>query len=351
MPRPATIFQLTARTVVLRAVAPWALDLRIGPVPLYDKLMRDLDALIHLAGANRVTDTAEILGSLSVDLCAGLARLMPTSSGPLSEIIAAITGGIGEYSANPIDPYSELFAQVLSYTRHGFYDRFAVWQGKDVQFSLRAAGRHLRPGFGRFPVEAYTNPPGGTTEVVKVELRISAHDLDMETMAAIPYVLAHECVCHAGQGNGEVANFSLFTEGWMDFVAELLTEDAADSLDWGFLAYEYSRASRSLIGDVLCQEKSGVENWAERSRGRWCAQQLLRLLSRMPPTALSPRERLYSVSAKLNASPLSNTIKDMFAHRVGTAARLETTRAELVRTFRRWEEGDSPVEDLVDLVR
>lgn len=358
-PRPATKGQLIARTIVLKAMAPWSLELRTGRIPLYPTFVDRLEVLIQAAAEEDISaDAHQILDFVVDDLISSISTPRLGSGNTVRQLGAAVKREADQYGLSRRNPFEELFQQVLLHAR-SLYGKYASWQGGATQFELQTAGDHLRPGVGRFPIRAWTDPPGGTGEDSKVNLKLSAHELDLETLAAVPYVLSHETICHAGQGNGEAANLNLFTEGWMDFVAERLIskEDITRSLSWTFLPYEYRRASHALIEEVLCSHQSGTKNWGERSRGRRFAAELLDLLTRLPPIELSPEDRFYRLSTMLNASSLSASTLDQFAQDVGEillAAKLSVLgieRIPLVDFLRRWESGEVSLQELVQAVR
>lgn len=72
-----------------------------------------------------------------------------------------------------------------------------------------------------------------------VTLDITDDSLGWSALCQLPYIFAHELLCHAyqglgGRGRSEIDKFCAWTEGWMDLLAVDLTDKLLDSPDPDF---------------------------------------------------------------------------------------------------------------------
>lgn len=115
-------------------------------------------------------------------------------------------------------------------------DDSAVHQPIDVQFKRHFVGGDPK---GTRSKDRYLGAVGGFTDfdddphpgrrLSKVTLELDGRSFERRALLSIPYVIAHELVCHAFQGRIGVKRTSCerdcpFYEGWMDEVASLLLD-------------------------------------------------------------------------------------------------------------------------------
>jgi hypothetical protein len=159
----------------------------------------------------------------------------------------------------------------------------------------------------------------------RVDVAINLEMMDELTAFALPYVLLHECLCHALQGPWQPGRIqadpsSRFAEGWMD-VAALLTHNALErggSRDtdtpavmtvprW---AAQYDAASR--VHRARYAPHAHDRAWSHRACGVHAANSLHRLLGRLPETKSDPTAAFLELSLALNTSAFDAQQRDLF---------------------------------------
>ena len=163
-----------------------------------------------------------------------------------------------------------------------------------------------------------------------VELELMPRKLDAETIAALPYVLVHEFVCHALQGpwsHDRISSdeSSQFSEGWMDHVAfrilkrVLWSREVASRLDVRLskvhveaaaLAVHKSRAEWKPLSEIDL-------SWAGRHLGIVTAHAVVESLFGLTDSEERALDLFVAASIRLNVAALRPTRRDswvMLAH-------------------------------------
>jgi hypothetical protein len=163
----------------------------------------------------------------------------------------------------------------------------------------------------------------GPAAVVDVVLNLEL--MDELTAFALPYVLLHEGLCHALQGPWQPGRIqadpsSRFAEGWMD-VAALLTHNVLEhggSRDIDTPAVttvprwtaQYDAALR--VHQARYARHPHDRAWSHRAYGVTAANNLHRLLGRLPETKSHPTAAFLELSLALNTSAFDAQQRDMF---------------------------------------
>lgn len=134
-------------------------------------------------------------------------------------------------------------------------------------------------------------------------MKLFVGGFDWDTYCAVPYVLFHECICHAYQnlypGNRERGPIGEdgFLDGWMDWIAFKVLEQ------------EYSENSpQSSIGAQFHAARIRLDPqkpWAHRALGVRTAKKLLYSLSVLPGSYENAWQKFMEISCDLDVLVLS----------------------------------------------
>jgi hypothetical protein len=183
--------------------------------------------------------------------------------------------------------------------------------------------------------------------------------LDERTAFALPYVLLHECLCHALQGpwnhqRVQADANSRFAEGWMD-VAAFRLHQSMDPVVHRMPTVDLMAAPRltaqlEAASDVhkARHSPSSIDRaWSHRVIGRDAAERMFDLISRLPESKGDAAKPFMHLSLALNVSTIDNDERDHFVsmvHRLTLRPSLEHRLVPLVRDYL----GDRNVQGLVD---
>lgn|SRR5262245_50820396 len=145
-----------------------------------------------------------------------------------------------------------------------------------------------------------------------VQLQVCIEDLDLSSYSAVPYVLFHECICHAFQGllsssgtNRETIPSDLFAEGWMDWIASEIANEVLTGnsplLKPGAIPPESAKTAASYHlkrGDY--EAKVRPKYVLQYAFGRQIAEDLLSFFGRLGQLPTTPRELLWRLSFDIN---------------------------------------------------
>jgi len=144
---------------------------------------------------------------------------------------------------NEITPRSHPARDSIGRCTKGFRDLFAFWDAvAHVVYSDSAPRAEPVVTTFRFQYTSRKSPHGLATPIAihgmcevndiggqrssAVMIEVGVSDLDWPTLAALPYVVTHELICHAHQGCSQPLrehytplDCCFFAEGWMDMVA------------------------------------------------------------------------------------------------------------------------------------
>lgn len=179
---------------------------------------------------------------------------------------------------------------------------------------------------------SYLDHPGAATS--RVTLFVCVNRFDQASLEAIPYVLFHECVCHAfqesvhdGDGRKNSEPGDVFAEGWMDWVAvEILRETALGKGPAAELGGELKTpdsvvTAGSLFHSSRCAygQPDSSEHASVYAFGKSCAQKVLRLFQRLLGSQEEAWTRFLGISFDLNLLSLRPAERDAFLTRIYTS--------------------------------
>ena len=174
---------------------------------------------------------------------------------------------------------------------------------------------------------------GGLVSITRLSVRDDA--FDWPSACQLPYVLAHELVCHAYQGIAApvhglrvVADGTCaWTEGWMDVLAFWAAEKwLVQTNDPEWVTMESGTLQKEFVGRHARRVKpnGNLSNW-ERIR-RMAAQEAvdhllgeMRKFYREPNRERKARDRVYSFSLNLNALRMSQQARNQLLERLANA--------------------------------
>ncbi len=199
------------------------------------------------------------------------------------------------------DPFRDLFDQVSLAASRLYAD---AWQPPVLE--LEKLIEH--------PRTPDPNDPYGLTASLarngepQVVMQIHHDGLGPAAFAAIPSLLAHECVCHvSARQRGERCNTSVFAEGFMDWAASYFLTIWMPTIDPHLCpaALEHAESFRAL----LC--RPSTPHGAARMRGRRAAERLAAwLMSERRLPAEEARVKVARLAVDLNACDVELAHKD-----------------------------------------
>jgi hypothetical protein len=209
------------------------------------------------------------------------------------------------------DPFGEMFRLVAAWS--------AVLYGEswpdDVSLDVAFGRRHPRRRQDHYGLAALAS---ATAAGPCVTLVLYPDDFGPEAYAVLPYVFAHECVCHvAARQLGEVNNSSLFAEGFMDWATSywLAVWMGGLPLGLGALVEEHEPIYRAALLAEATDEAIG------RGAGRRIAAYLSRQLSAHHGLDKGlAGERVARFAVEMNVAEASLAAKDDVLDRIDIRA-------------------------------
>ena len=237
---------------------------------------------------------------------------------------------------NSHDPFAALFDQILVKV-HAVYHR-VEWPSP--RLSILKYLKHPRRTPDLYGI-------GGLTKVgedPKVEIGIYPDGFGLPGYAALAYVIAHELVCHAPAQQTNVDNYSVFSEGFMDWVAYAFLRT------WVPDFYDIACATTLRYADDLYKilESEPTERWSERRLGHIAAENLKYwLYKNSTDSDLALAEMTVArLAVELNQLAIPTEYKDILVAELSDSDFAESTTDRL----RRWAAGELSAGELVDAV-
>lgn len=225
-----------------------------------------------------------------------------------SEMVCDTDRSLGDrlvsYRGLCIDPLREMFSVAWGVAKKCYEQHSSLL--KNVVGSCRvgfATELALAPphSFGvNFAVSGLTD---FTKSPTVIKLKVFVAGFDWETYCSVPYVLFHECICHAFQNayprNREraPADEDGFLDGWMDWVALKMLE----------LEYP-ENSSAASVGAQFHAARIGLDlhrPWAHRALGVEAAKKLFYTLKLLPGSYEDPWRPFLEISCDLDVLALS----------------------------------------------
>jgi hypothetical protein len=204
--------------------------------------------------------------------------------------------GRSTVTAREIDVYSSIFQFVASRAQTLYDGRWPP-----VEFFVR---RFTHPPLrrDRYGITAETVPSAAGSPL-SVILKIDPRAFGPDAFAAMPALLAHECVCHvAARPVGTVDNLSVFAEGFMDWAADFFGQ--MWRVDLGALG-PATQEHAPRIFEAIAQ--SAPQGAAVRNLGRRSAHRLTQRLQRhhgLSPDAANAATANFAVRLNLVDEPI-----------------------------------------------
>lgn len=285
-----------------------------------------------LAHPQQPLSLEEFIGQLLDDLKALPNRIWTPEEKPLvNELLEDVVQALEiELSRPDYDPIEDLFALVWESTKK-FYELSGIdLTGCPVETTFTQKHDTGKPHDLPCP---YVVTGGidfwdrGSAPVSDIRLVMCLGELDWLSFLAMSYAMFHESVAHALQGpwrtdRDHPPKGSVFSEGWMDFVAvkaheHVLEGRAGNALAEGFsfiparldVAEDFSFARRVATGRDV--------DWYYRLVGYDAARRLLAAFRLEGSTAANPLAALVRLSFHVNRSELTLTERDLLATWVG----------------------------------
>jgi|tagenome__1003787_1003787.scaffolds.fasta_scaffold20986091_6 hypothetical protein len=211
------------------------------------------------------------------------------------------------------------------------------WQRPVLKLSVA----HRRPGGTSDPYSMTARTHRGGTGPATITLTLHLEDFGPESYAALPRLLAHECLCHAVGGHPRryAHNDSIFAEGWVDWAVGEIFPHWAGKWDREFadIAVQHGIA----LTEHLVQRDSG---WA-RAVGGDHARSIARWLGRELGDDRAGRVATTRLAFALNLASGSLAIKDEITEQLarGSASGL----AEVTLS---WHDSKAEAEDIIAAV-
>lgn len=251
------------------------------------------------------------------------------------QLLTALRGLLGGTVAG--DPYRLLFDRIEA-RAHGIYGD--AWRPAVLSVAHLAShprgpdvDRHRDP----YPVSALTPWPPGDSEA-EIELLVCCDQFGPEAFAAVPMLLAHECVCHVPARQDRAKNDSPFAEGFVDWAAHhFLYQWAVD------LGPELAAAARQHAEGLkrVLTDRVGREG-AARRRGHEAAEVLSAWLeSDCGLPHLECRPRVARLAVELNQIDQPIARKDDFVTKLD-----QPYPPDVAEALRAWVRGDLETEGL-----
>ena len=242
------------------------------------------------------------------------------------EVLTDLRGSVESVEAT--DPFPGLLLAIEARAR-SLYGQ--AW--RSVRLSVRHCNSHPRgqgidPRQDPYTVTARTPWPP-QPDAAEVELEVYCDEFGPAAYAAIPLLLAHECVCHVPARQDKVRNSSIFAEGLLDWVAHYFLVQWAGQIDPDLAPAARLHANRLM--QILTAGAQTKEK-AARLRGHRAAEILLGWFER--ECGLSRDEsctRVARLAVELNRVDNVLAAKDHFVSRIS-----QPLPPDLAEALRSW---------------
>jgi hypothetical protein len=231
----------------------------------------------------------------------------------------------------------ELLLAIEMQTRR-VYSR-ATTRFPTVCLSTESTHRHQDAAlFGEFDVSGFCDVDDDAELTSWVILSFKEKSLHFRTICALPYMLAHEMVCHAfqtlHQGKRETPDGKcLWSEAWMDRFAYELTQSWLDVQpasfpSWVHVDRQKVEAQSHAIHEFRYEPRGSLtEEQADDLNAARDAFRLLKESWSLAPGLLLERHRVALFSTRLNACDATNQDREQIVILLGTLLRQTTMRA------------------------
>ncbi len=225
-------------------------------------------------------------------------------------------------SATAADAFDEIFQAVCSV-------------GEDVYGTSWSAPSLMLddiPAHPRTPPDDYAI--GGQTIPTQpplVKLFVFSDGLGPATFAALPCLLAHECISHVPAQQDRVKNDSSFAEGFMDWVARYLLRESLGHL------FSYLGAAVSAHADAFASVFESPQTREGRARrlGHMAAENLVRLaVTELGMSTVEARVAVARVGRDLNLVQAKLDKKDLVVAMFASYSTLDLLAADVLKGLR-----------------
>jgi hypothetical protein len=241
-------------------------------------------------------------------------------------------------SADPIPSDVASLFQALNHHIAGRYRDFCAAPFVQPEIYLETGHRDADPRNDGLAVDGscrVEDQPGGPISIVKMIVRDGC--FDWNSICQMPYVFVHELLCHAYQSissagleeqRADVEKDCAWTEGWMDHLAVLATEEWIKTQArlplWVTEAKEDIRTATRAASDLRYRCCNNLKP-GERSRRRAARSAVGQLKEEFSRVSEAPardklgEERLFTFSLTLNALRLPQPNRERIVELLGNA--------------------------------
>jgi hypothetical protein len=291
---------LLAKAAVYKAIGPSLASL--CDVAPGDVSANTFLAHVHMTARQSAAESEsdeDAVARMVDSCCSHLDGLRAATDGDEAHLLSSVRRGAERAGCQ--DPFAALFERVLDNTA-------ALYTQGDGAVRL-AIAKIQHPRANAQPADPYALTAVTRLAPPEVELRISIDEFGPEAYAAIPMVLAHECIAHAFAGHPEINNSSPFSEGLMDWVAQRLVQRWATSID-----AELAPASRE---HAVVLEQVLLRTNRPRRRGHRAARTLQSWMEHQEGLSVTEAEdQVVRLGVALNALDVRLAFKDEWIARV-----------------------------------
>jgi hypothetical protein len=338
-----------SRTILLGALSEFEDATKRQSPPSWSLVISSVETATSAAVAAGARTVAEVLRSASETVVTALKTNSALVGAELCGwVTTAVTDACQGAGGGHTDLFDDLFLWALALAERHYKAYAGCWLGAGASLVL---GPRDGPPFAsrtELRLSASTAPPDPATgKAAVIDLRLTPEGINLQTAASAPYLLVHECICHAGQGSTKVANKSTFSEGWMDHVAETIFNAEVVNLGWNIATALVRRTGLDLIL-ALEDPDCGTANWQHRLTGRQVANKLADLYLRRDGSA--GRDSFLALSFALNAAPLNPDARDLFVWDVERALLRPGNEVRLMYALADWHACRFPADRLLQVV-
>jgi hypothetical protein len=243
-------------------------------------------------------------------------------------------------SAKATDPFDALFQAISDLGSDVYGDQ---WPTPTLKLNdLHAHPRDPPDPYAITAKTSLTTAKTSLTEPPMVTLLVYPNGLGPATFAAIPCLLAHECICHVPAKQDRVKNNSAFAEGFMDWAASYFFQSAVAHLlpDLSGAA----RAHSGPFGDLFARPTT--KEGRTRRFGHLAANNLVTFtIDELHVSDLEALAIVARVARDLNCVPAAVDVKDLLV--AGIAALPRPTDALSAQVMLGVLKGSRPAADLL----
>lgn len=297
--------------------------------------------------------------------------LRDRESDEASDVLSAFRGYLDVLTAPGIDPILTLCEKVLAASVAAYTAR-GVAPPADLRLNIRAVPLHEPPVHCSFPechADAEVAPGcweaccrGPRQHDQTLTLQLAPAFFDAATLAALPFILFHECVSHVLQGPHDhlrevPENGSQFAEGWMDRAAWEVFQSVGPPTLFPYVCggtFYNSGAIRAYAARHTPEVKYRISDAQRRTMGWQAACRVVEFLQgELGNTAAI--DAFLRLSFEWNASDRTVTSRDTAAHLMGSVLRYDRPDRRhdlaqiLLPALRDFAAGGS-LDDLLDAV-